>query len=196
MTDEFDDGQWGTSNIDVVAAPVRYPRSPLIALLALTVLPAIALLVLFRWADREADAYEASRGATGLFEEQLVGTVGDPEAPTTEPLELDDDLVLIDEVAPVLTTSMFDYRRAPRVVASVASLEQLETAVDPVFGFIGPTSCAAVAVDGVTVTADPGEVVPQIAASHSRWKTMWSLNIPASSRVVPTCSVSCAGAVV
>ncbi len=167
MTDEFDDGQWGTSNIDVVAAPVRYPRSPLIALLALTVLPAIALLLLFRWADGEADAYEASRGATGLFQEQLVGAVSDPESPTTEPVEVDDDLALIDEVAPALTTSMFDYRRAPQVVASVASLGQLETAVNPVFGFIGPTSCAAVAVDGVTVTAaNPN--VPVIPASNQK----------------------------
>ena len=86
-TDGFDDGRWGTSNIDLVAAPVRYPRSPLVALLALAVLPALALLLVHRWADGEADAYEDSRGATGLFDQELTGSLADTEPTATDPVD-------------------------------------------------------------------------------------------------------------
>ena len=167
VNDEFDDGQWGTSHIDLVAAPVRYPRSPLVALLALAVLPALALLILHRWADGEADAYEASRGATGLFEAELDGALSDGQPATTDPTAGDEPEDFIDESTPVLATSVFDYRRAPVAVASVASAGQLETAVSPLFGFVGPTSCAAVAVDGITVsTTNPD--VPVIPASSQK----------------------------
>lgn len=164
VEDDVDDGQWGTSNIDLVAEPVRYPRSPLIALVVLAVLPALALLVLHRWADGEADEYESSPGATGLFEEDLSGTLADGEPRTTEPSE---DVDVADEPAPRLATSLFDYRRAPDAVASVASAVRLEKAIDPVLGFIGPTSCAAVAVDGVSVSVANGDV-PVIPASNQK----------------------------
>ena len=66
VDEEFDDGEWGTSNFDVVAEPLRYPRSPLLALLALAALPALGLFALTRWADGEADAYEENGGATEI----------------------------------------------------------------------------------------------------------------------------------
>ena len=164
VDDDFDDGQWGTSHIDLVAEPVRYPRSPLVALLALAVLPALGLLFLHRWADTEADAYEASRGATGLFDEELTGGLAGSESP---PTTVDDEADGLDTPDPVLVTSMFDYRRAPDAVASVASAGQLDTTVSPVFGFLGPTSCAAVAVDGITVSAANADV-PLIPASSQK----------------------------
>ncbi|MEP4652303.1 MAG: hypothetical protein ABJ314_19145, partial [Ilumatobacter sp.] len=109
--DEFDDGQWGTSNIDLVAEPVRYPRSPLLALLALALLPAVGLFVLHRWADGEADAYEDSRGTQGLLDADLDGRLaGADEEPTDDDLE---DIDGFDVLDPVLATSLFDFRRAP-----------------------------------------------------------------------------------
>lgn len=166
VNDDFDDGRWGTSQIDLVAAPVRYPRSPLVALLALAVIPALGLLVLHRWAGTEADAYESSRGAAGLFDKELDGGLADSESPTTT-ADAEDETDILDEPVPVLVTSMFDYRRAPQAVASVASAGQLDVAVSPVFGFLGPTSCAAVAVDGITVSTANADV-PVIPASNQK----------------------------
>lgn len=166
VDNDFDDGQWGSSNIDLVAEPVRYPRSPLIALLVLAMLPAFGLLALHRWADGEADEYESSSGATGLFEEDLIGTLADGAPTTTEATDAD-AVDLADEPAPRLTTSFFDYRRAPDAVSSVASAARLESAIDPVLGFIGPTSCAAVAIDGVTVSEANADV-PTIPASNQK----------------------------
>ncbi|MEP4650845.1 MAG: D-alanyl-D-alanine carboxypeptidase, partial [Ilumatobacter sp.] len=52
-------------------------------------------------------------------------------------------------------------------VGTVASAGQLEADLAPLFGFIGPSSCAAVAVDGVTVAvANPD--VPVIPASNQK----------------------------
>ncbi len=163
--EDFDNGQWGTSNIDLVAEPVRYPRSPLIALLALAVLPAIGLLVLLRWSDNEADAYESSRGEVGLFETKLDGEITDDEADTTSSVPASDSL--LDPSIPELATSIFDYRRAPAAVATVASAGQLQAAVEPVFGYVGPTSCVAVAIDGVTISAANVDV-PVIPASNQK----------------------------
>ena len=38
------------AGIDIVAEPLRYPRSPLVALLLIAIVPVIGLLVLERWA--------------------------------------------------------------------------------------------------------------------------------------------------
>ena len=167
VDDDYDDGQWGTSPIDLVAEPVRYPRSPLIALIALTVLPALALLLLYRWADGEADAYEASKGATGFFDQELDGSLVDGESPIAPPVGDAEDFDGAGTPIPALSTSVFDYRRAPQAVASVASAGQLDAAVTPVFGFFGPTSCAAVAVDGITVSTINADV-PVIPASNQK----------------------------
>lgn len=156
VTDDFDDGKWGSSNIDLVAEPVRYPRSPLVALLALAILPALGLLVLHRWADGEADAYEASTDSAGLLVTTLDGNIGDADNDDADsggaPAVTDDDLI-VDELIPELATSIFDFRRAPDAVAAVASAGQLQAAIDPVFRFIDATSCAAVAVDGIVVSS-------------------------------------------
>lgn len=164
MSDDFDDGQWGSSNMDVVAEPVRYPRSPLVALLAVALLPVIALFVLYRWADGEADTYEASNGATGVFDRRLDGGLaGDQQPVTSEPT--DDEI--IDEPAVVLTTSILDFRRASETVASVVSAAQFQTAIEPVLGFVGPQSCVSVAVDGVAISA-ANPATPVVPASNEK----------------------------
>lgn len=165
--DEFDDGQWGTSNVDVVAEPVRYPRSPLLALLALAMVPALGLFVLHRWADGEADAYEVSPGSRALLAPELDGSLaGADDPPDAEPTDAD-PFDGVDDLVPVLATSVFDYRRAPQALASAASAGQLETDLAPLLGFIGPTSCAAVAIDGMTVAVANVDA-PVIPASNQK----------------------------
>jgi D-alanyl-D-alanine carboxypeptidase/D-alanyl-D-alanine-endopeptidase (penicillin-binding protein 4) len=149
--------------IGIVAEPLRYPRSPLVALLLIAIVPAIGLVILARWADREADAYEASRNAKDLLETSLDGAILVEGVVPDEP----SDTVDGPDLAPALSTSIFDFRRAPLAVASAASGAQLRVAVDPVLSFIGDRSCAAVAVDGVTVTSLNAEL-PVIPASNQK----------------------------
>ena len=165
---DFDDGRWGSDAddlIDIVAEPVRYPRSPLIWLIVIGILPALGLFALHRWSDREADDYEASRGAVDLLETSLEGRVG-LEPVSTDAADSDN----IDEdpvVAVELSTSLFDFRRAPGVVALVAGASRLATEVDPVLSFIGPASCAAVAIDGIAVTSSNPDL-PVVPASAQK----------------------------
>jgi len=160
LDDDLDAG------IEIVAEPLRYPRSPLVALLLIAILPAIGLLILARWADGEADAYEASRNANDLLETSLDGDIRIDGVVVEDASEVVDS---IDgpELAPALSTGMLDYRRAPVTVASAASAAQLRVAVDPVLSFIGERSCAAVAVDGVDVTSLNADL-PVIPASNQK----------------------------
>lgn len=169
--DEVDEGR-RREDVEVVAEPIRYPWSPLVALIVIAFVPALGLFVLHRWSDSEADEYEASRVAVGLFETSLDGAVdlgGDIDA---DPVS-DDDSDDSDEdeapngVAPALSTSLLDYRRTPDAVASTASAAQLGAVVDPVLSFIGDRSCAAVAIDGVAVTSSNIDL-PVIPASNQK----------------------------
>ena len=165
-TDGLGEGWWGSDHldarrIDLVAAPVRYPRSPLVALLAIAVLPAIGLLVLARWADGEADAYEASE-PVGILERRLEGSVGGVDA--------DGDGTDDGEPSAAPTTGLLDFRRTPAVVAADASAEQLGVGLAPILPFLSDQSCVAVAVDGVDVaTLNPGLGV--IPASNQKLLT-------------------------
>ncbi|MCH9838136.1 D-alanyl-D-alanine carboxypeptidase [bacterium] len=150
------------AGIDIVAEPLRYPRSPLVALLLIAIVPVIGLLVLERWADGEADAYEASRNANDLLETSLDGGLA-VDGVAAEALSGVD----VPDLAPELSTTILDYRRAPVIVASAASAAELRAAVDPVLAFIGEQSCAAVAVDGVAVTSLYAEL-PVIPASSQK----------------------------
>ncbi len=154
------------AGIDIVAEPLRYPRSPLIALLLIAILPAIGLLILARWADDEADAYESSRDANALLETSLDARIEVDGIVVDQP---PDSVDRIDgpDLAPALSTGIFDYRRAPDTVAAAASAAQLRVAVDPVLTFIGDRSCAAVAVDGLDVTSLNADL-PVIPASNQK----------------------------
>jgi D-alanyl-D-alanine carboxypeptidase/D-alanyl-D-alanine-endopeptidase (penicillin-binding protein 4) len=153
------------TGIDIVAEPLRYPRSPLAALLLIAIMPVIGLLILAQWADGEADAYEASRNANDLLETSLDGGIA-VEGVVIE-VAPDADGVEGPDLAPALSTRILDYRRAPVTVASAASAAQLRVAVDPVLSFIGDRSCAAVAVDGVGVTSLNADL-PVIPASNQK----------------------------
>jgi D-alanyl-D-alanine carboxypeptidase/D-alanyl-D-alanine-endopeptidase (penicillin-binding protein 4) len=169
--DSYDDGQWGDDRIEVVAEPQRFARGPLIALILIAIVPAVALFLVRQWADREADEYELTNSAT-VLDADLSGQVASQgSAPATNELDESADRgaegAQAPRVAPVLATGVFDYRRAPELVSAATSASQLRVAVDQVLSFIGPDSCAAVSVDGAPVTsANPN--LPVIPASNQK----------------------------
>ncbi|BAN02933.1 D-alanyl-D-alanine carboxypeptidase/D-alanyl-D-alanine endopeptidase [Ilumatobacter coccineus] len=168
-------------DIDLVAAPIRYPRSPLIALLAIALVPTLGLYALQRWADDEADQYEATRAAVaelsgeapdpGFFEPDLDGGVDADGNGIRDDREssADDGDVPADSEAQIdaLATALFDYRRAPSAVADIASARQLGASVDPVFSFLSDRSCGAVSVGGSVVSSKNLDL-PVIPASNQK----------------------------
>lgn len=169
------------AEIDLVAEPIRYPRSPLIALLAIALVPTLGLYGLQRWADDEADQYEATRLAVaeiegrsadrGLLDPELDGGVDadgngirdDREDPVPdEPEETAEN-----GEADSLTTGLFDYRRTPGAVADLASARQLGASIDPVFTFLGDQSCGAVSVGGSMISSVNLDL-PVIPASNQK----------------------------
>ena len=130
--------------VDVVAAPVRYPRTPLILLLVIAIVPALALLVLYRWAEDESSQYDESRGAVALVS-------GESPTPGSAPVAL-------------LSTAVFDYRRAPESTSELANVNRLRAQVEPVLQFVDERSCAAVSVDGIPA-GSVNTAVPVIPAS-------------------------------
>lgn len=201
--------------IDLVAEPVQYPRTPLLALLVIALIPAIALYLVFSWADDEADEYEATRDAVALVDGQprdrgwfapdLRGGVDadrdgvrDDEDGTGEESAVDDavtdadgadedgtDVAGPDEnqtdpdadggaaddsesdaaaAGAVTSTAIFDYRRTPAAVGALVDVRQLGEAVDPVFTFLGDTSCGIVSVGGIPASVENPDL-PVIPAS-------------------------------
>lgn len=135
--------------VDLVAAPIRYPRTPLLLLLILAVIPTIALAVLFSWSDEQADIHEAARADSG------VSSV--PPAPPPP----------IGGIAPALSTGLFSYRRASQGISEFTDRDRLAEAVDPVLGFINEQSCAAVSVDGQPVISKNADT-PVMPASTQK----------------------------
>jgi D-alanyl-D-alanine carboxypeptidase/D-alanyl-D-alanine-endopeptidase (penicillin-binding protein 4) len=118
--------------------PVRYRTTPLLALIALACVPAIALGALFVWSDREADAHET--------QSQEVPSAPVPGAPP----------------APELTTAMADFRRAPSTLTTLANDNELAAAMEQLYAFVDDRSCVSVAVDDRLVSArnDDVRVIP------------------------------------
>ncbi|MDX2382189.1 MAG: D-alanyl-D-alanine carboxypeptidase [Acidimicrobiia bacterium] len=119
--------------VDLVAAPARYPPTPLIRLLLVAVVPAAGLLVLHRWSDAVADDHDLEQETDIVFESALT-----PEELGRAP-------------SPELATSMFDYRRTPAALASVANINRLSEDMQPLYAFVNDTSCVALTVDGVAI---------------------------------------------
>jgi len=117
--------------VDLVSAPIRYPRTPLLLLLVLAVIPAVALAALFSWSDEQADTHEAARA-------------GESDVPSSPPPPSG-------EITPALSTGMFSYRRASQGISEFTDRDRLAEDVEPVFSFVNEQSCAAVSVDGQTV---------------------------------------------
>jgi len=119
--------------VEVVAAPSRYPRTPLLLLLFFATVPTLVLAALVAWSDDQADVYEAARSDS------------DEEEVSSRPLPQG-------EVAPTLATSLFSYRRASENISEFTDRDRLAEAVDPIYGFVNDESCIAVSVDGRPVT--------------------------------------------
>lgn len=131
--------------VDVVTGPVRYRRGPLVALVALALVPVAALTALLVWSDGQADENEA-----------LVGS--DPPVPAAPSPPA--------SAATELVTPLLSYRRAPESVALVGDDNRLSDAMDQLASFIDERSCLAVSVDGRPVTAHNADVPVIPASTH------------------------------
>jgi len=119
--------------VEVVAAPRRYPRTPLLLLLVFATVPTLALAGLLKWSDDQADTYEAARSDSQGEDVSVPPSL--PGTPT-----------------PALATGLFSYRRASENISEFTDRDRLAEAVDPIYGFINDQSCIAVSVDGRAVT--------------------------------------------
>jgi len=133
--------------VEVVAAPIRYPRTPLLALVLVALVPVVGLTALLLWSDTKADEYELT---------------SDGSAATPPP-----DVVEPGPPSPVLVTSLLTYRRAPRQLASLANADALADQVEPVYGYLDERSCSSVSVNGRHVTG-LNETTPVIPASNQK----------------------------
>ena len=158
--------------VDLVAAPARYPRTPLILLLLVAVVPAAGLLVLHRWSDAVADDHDLEQETDIVFESALT-----PEELGRAP-------------SPELSTSMFDYRRTPAALASVANINRLSEDMQPLYAFVNDTSCVALTVDGVAIDGvnEDVQVIPASTQkllvarrTESTFLANWSRSSPARS---------------
>ncbi len=117
-------------SVELVAAPSRYPRGPLLALLVIAVVPAIGLFLLRQWSDEVADEHEAVEESAVEYDSEF--TQAELERPPT----------------PQLETGLLDVRRAPALIADTANIEQLGADMQNLYAFVGPESCVALSVDG------------------------------------------------
>jgi serine-type D-Ala-D-Ala carboxypeptidase/endopeptidase (penicillin-binding protein 4) len=137
--------------VDLVAPPVRYPRTPVLLLILVALLPVAGLTGLLVWSDTKADEYEAFAAADEATTTTTI--VGEATAP-----------------APVVTplrTGLLDYRRAPTALGAVSNANALADQVEQIYGYVGDRSCAAVSVDGRHVTG-ANETASVIPASNQK----------------------------
>ncbi len=113
---------------------VRYRLAPFVGLLALGLVPVIALTALLLWSDELADEYEGA------------ATV---ETETFEP---------VSDPSPALTTSLLDYRRAPVALARIGAENELADVFEQLAAFVDGRSCLAVSVNGRSVASWNGDL--------------------------------------
>ncbi len=119
----------------------RSALNPVVVLIALALVPTVALFALWRWASGRAEG-------------------ADPPPTTTT-------LVAPPPPAAPLTTPLLSFRRAPGVLARDLNLASFSEEVDAFAASLEAPSCVSVAVDGVaagSVRAD----VPVIPASNQK----------------------------
>ena len=131
-------------SLDVVTAPVRYRRMPMILLVLIAIVPTVGLIVGYRWLDDEADRYDAARA--------------DDEVTTIAQAESDPGRAR----APALGTPMLQYRRIAQPVADLSNANRLRDEIEPGLIFLDENSCLAVSVDGLDVISHnpTGAVIP------------------------------------
>jgi D-alanyl-D-alanine carboxypeptidase/D-alanyl-D-alanine-endopeptidase (penicillin-binding protein 4) len=114
--------------------------NPVVALVAVALVPALALFGLWRWADGQAQNADA------------VPSTSSTVAVTP---------------APALGTPLFSFRRTPGVLARDLSLDDFAAAVAAYGSTLNETSCVAVTLDGIPVGATRADV-PLIPASNQK----------------------------
>jgi len=117
-------------SVELVAAPARYPRGPLLALLIVAIIPAIGLYWLRQWSDDLADEHDLAEVTAVEYESEF--SRAELERPPTQRLD----------------TGLLDVRRAPALIVDTANTEQLSEDMQNLYAFIGPESCVALSVDG------------------------------------------------
>jgi serine-type D-Ala-D-Ala carboxypeptidase/endopeptidase (penicillin-binding protein 4) len=115
--------------------------SPVVVLVAIALVPALALFALWRWADGRS------------------GGGADPAPSTTASVP--------SEPAPALRTPLLSFRRAPGTLARELSLGQFAADVAAFGSTLNETSCVAVSLDGGPVAATRDDV-PLIPASNEK----------------------------
>jgi D-alanyl-D-alanine carboxypeptidase/D-alanyl-D-alanine-endopeptidase (penicillin-binding protein 4) len=115
--------------------------NPVVVLVAVALVPAVALFGLWRWADGEA------------------ADADPPPSPSST--------VAAAAPAPALRTPLFSFRRSPGVLARDLSLDDFATAVAEFGATLNETSCVAVTLDGIPVGATRADV-PLIPASNEK----------------------------
>ena len=146
----------GPMRVDLVAAPARYPRAPLLLLVLLALVPVVVLTAVWVWSDEQADVYEASRDAAEAGDDPVGST----------PSGADDAAMPGGDVTPLMTP-LLDYRRAPERVVRESDANRLGEAMDPMLVFVNDESCIAVSVDGRLV-ASKNIVNPVVPASNQK----------------------------
>jgi len=121
-------------------SPRRAPQvNPILVLVVVALVPALALFAAWRWADGHAE--------------------GAAPPPTTS--------LAPPPPAPQLTTPLLSFRRAPGVLSRDVNLDAFRAAVEEFAATIEPPSCVAVSVDGVPVASVRADV-PLIPASNQK----------------------------
>jgi serine-type D-Ala-D-Ala carboxypeptidase/endopeptidase (penicillin-binding protein 4) len=115
--------------------------NPVAVLVAVALVPAVALFALWRWADGRS------------------GGGADPAPSTSASVRA--------EPARALTTPLLSFRRAPATLARELSLDQFATDVAEFGSTLSGTSCVAVSLDGMAVAATRDDV-PLIPASNEK----------------------------
>jgi D-alanyl-D-alanine carboxypeptidase/D-alanyl-D-alanine-endopeptidase (penicillin-binding protein 4) len=115
--------------------------NPVVVLIAIAIVPALALFGLWRWAD----------GRAGDSGEPPPGTSPEPPA----------------EAGRALTTPLLSFRRAPGLLARELSLDQFAAAVAEFGTTLNDTSCVAVSLDGTPIGATHADA-PLIPASNEK----------------------------
>ncbi len=122
-------------------APAR-GVGPLIVLAVFALIPALALLALFNWADSSIENNEPA-----------------PPPPST--------VVAPPPFADPLTTSMLSLRRFPAVLSRELNVADFQQAITPFLGTVNDRSCVAVSVDGVLI-GERNADLPVIPASNQK----------------------------
>jgi serine-type D-Ala-D-Ala carboxypeptidase/endopeptidase (penicillin-binding protein 4) len=147
-----------TDHVRIVTGPTRYPRSPLVALVAIALVPAVVLAMLAAWTDGMADEYAAADAARSERPDEgppdTVSAAATAPTPPRGP-------------SPQLTTALMSVRRAPASIAVAGDDNRLAAAMRDLAAFVDGRSCLAVSVDGRPVFAHNDDV-PAIPASTQK----------------------------